>query len=95
MGVWLRAGLVTIAALFAGPALADHQQPAKIAPAQSASPENSGMPENAAPDYGDDGSVINPDGDDDDATSPDDGDDNGDSPDDDDGDSGLPATNPV
>jgi hypothetical protein len=97
MGVWVRVGIVTIAALLAGPALADNH-PVRNAQTQSARPDNSGMPQDATPAYGDDGSVINPDGDDDDATSPDDEGDYGDDQDDDGGDDddgGLPATNPV
>lgn len=95
-GLFLRVGVVSAAVLLAAPALADNNHRQAATQGQSATPGDGGMPD-AAPDYGDDSTVINPDGDDSGAYSDDDGGDNGDDQDDsggDDGD-GLPPTNQI
>ena len=94
MGVVFRVCLIAVAALLTGPVLADNSQSKHNG--NSSQSVTGGAPDQAAPDPGDDGTIINPDGDDGDANSPDDdGSDDGDSPDDSGGDQDLPATNPV
>jgi hypothetical protein len=94
-GVLVRVCTFAAVGLLAGPAMADSPHRA-IAQSQSASSGNDGVPADATPGPGDDGSVIDPDGDDGDATAPGDDGDDGDDPGDDGGDDGgLPPTDPV
>lgn len=95
-GVILRVGLISAAVLLAAPVYAgSSEHKAATAPSQSANPAGNSLPD-AMPDYGDDGSIVNPDGGDDSANAPDGdggyGDDQDDGGNDDDA---LPPTNQI
>ncbi len=94
MGVILRIGVIVAAVALAWPVLAGSGH--ELAKTQTQSTDSGNMPD-AAPDYGNDNTVINPDGDDSDAYSDDDGGDYGDDQDDDGAgdDDGLPPTNQI